>query len=123
MAYADPITVTVNAVAQVLPRVYNPVPGGPSVFQLADETFKVEISHVTVKNKRERHMFKITQKAVTANPFVPAENIENTASAYLVVDNPKQGFTDAQLGFLMNGITAFMNGSASNTTKFLNGEA
>jgi hypothetical protein len=123
MAFADPITVTVNAVAQVLPRVYQPVPGGPSTFKLADETFKVEISHQEVKGKRERHMFKITQKAVTANPFVPAENIENFASAYIVVDNPKQGFTDAQLGYLMNGITAFMNGSASNTSKFIGGEA
>lgn len=121
--FGDPITFTVNAVNQVLARVFQPIPGGPSVFQLADETFRAEISHQKVKGKRERHMLKLTQKAVTPNPFVPAENVENFATCYVVLDNPSQGFTDLQLRYLVKGLTGFLNASDPNNDKFVGGEA
>lgn len=123
MAFSDPITIEVNAVDQVLARVFNPVPGGPSLFTLEDESFQVEIGHQRIKGKRERHMFKVTQKALTANPFVPAENVENFASCYIILDQPRQGFADADLQYLMQSVCDFIGLTAANRDKLINGEA
>lgn len=123
MAFSDPITIEVNAVDQVLARQFQPIPGGPSIFGLADESFKAEISHQTVKGKRERHLFKVTQKAITANPFVPAENVENYASCYIVLDQPKQGFLDEDLQYLVQSVVDFIGLTAGNRNKLINGEA
>lgn len=122
MAFSDPITITVNAVPQDLDRAFQSVPGGPSIFTMADETFKVEISHQIIKGKRERHLFKIVQKAITANPFVPAENVENIASCYIVLDNPRQGFTDAELQDLVQATVDFIGNTSTNRDKLVNGE-
>jgi hypothetical protein len=123
MAFADPITITVNAVNKNLARVFQPIAGGPSVFSMADETFKAEISHQLIKGKRERHLWKVTQKAITANPFVPAENVENYATCYIVVDNPRQGFTDVELQYLVQATTSFIASVTGNRDKLINGEA
>jgi len=123
MAFADPITITINAVNKSLARAFQPIPGGPSRFVMADESFLAEISHQIVKGKRERHLWKVTQKAITANPFIPAENIENYASCYLVLDNPRQGFTDTELQYLVQGTTSFIASVTGNRDKFINGEA
>lgn len=122
MSFADPQSVTINSVAKSLPRVFQPLAGGPSTYMNADETFKLEISHQVVKGKRERHLVKLTQKAITANPFVPAENIENIATAYFVLDNPKQGFVDTDLQFLCSGLFAWL-ATTANRDKFIGGEA
>lgn len=121
--YADPIVVTVNAVATDLPRVYQPVPGGPSVFESPDGDLKVEISHQIVKGKRERHLLKLTQKAISPNPFVPAENVENYSSCHVVLDNPRQGFADADLQFLVQAVADFLGNTTANRDKFVGGEA
>lgn len=120
--YADPITVTVDAVPVTLPRVFNSVPGGPSVFESPDEGFRVEISHQTIKGRRERHLLKITQKVLTADPFVSANNIEVVASAYVVVDNPKVGLDDDTLLKLLDGLTLFLS-TSTNGSKLIGGEA
>lgn len=122
MSFSDPITITVNAVATDLDRQFQPIPGGPSLFGMADESFKAEISHQLVKGKRERHLFKVTQKAITANPFVPAENVENYASCYIVLDQPRQGFTDVDLQYLVQSVVDFIGNTAANRDKLINGE-
>lgn len=121
--YAEPLTFAINGVAKDLTRSFQPLSGGPSLFQLADESFKAEISHQLIKGKRERHFLKLTQRLVSANPFVPAENVENFASVYIVCDNPRQGFTDTQLKYIIDGVCTFFAGSAANKDKFLNNEA
>jgi hypothetical protein len=123
MAFSDPITITINAVNKTLARQFQPIPGGPSLFGMADESFKAEISHQLVKGKRERHLWKVTQKAITANPFIPAENVENYASCYLVLDNPRQGFTDVELQYLVQGTASFIASVTGNRDKLINGEA
>jgi len=123
MAFSDPITITVNAVNKNLARQFQPIPGGPSTFGMADESFKAEISHQIVKGKRERHLWKVTQKAITANPFVPAENVENYATCYLVLDNPRQGFTDVDLQYLVQATASFISSVTGNRDKLINGEA
>lgn len=121
MAFSDPISVTINAVAKSLPRVFSPG-GGASVFKTTDDEFKVELSHQEIKGRRERHFIRISQRKIGADPLTPATNIESTTAAYLVLDNPKTGYTDTELGYLLKGLCDFLN-VAGNQTKFLAGEA
>jgi hypothetical protein len=118
--YADPITITVNAVAKVCPRVFTPA--GPSTFKMNDDEFKVEISHQNVKGRRERHLIRVTQRKIGADPLVPATNLESKMSAYLVLDNPLTGYSDTEQGYLISALAAFIT-NATNLSKFVGGEA
>jgi hypothetical protein len=121
MAYADPISVTVNAVAKSLPRSFSAA-GSPSIFKTSDDEFRVEISHQDIKGRRERHFFRLTQRKIGADPLVPAVNLESKASIYMVLDNPVTGYSDTELGYLVQAIADFL-GNATNKTKFVGGEA
>lgn len=120
--FADPVSVTVNAVAKSLPRTYS-VTGGPSTFKTSDDEYLLEIAHQSVKGgRRERHMIKFSQRKITADPFNPASNVESKASVHLVLENPAMGFTDTELGYLTKALADFIN-VAGNQTKFIGGEA
>lgn len=121
MAFSDPISVTVNAVAKSLPRVYSPQ-GAAAMFKTTDDEFKVEVSHQDLGGRRERHFYRLTQRKIGADPLVPATNIESKASVYLVMDNPVTGFSDTELGYILKAVCDFLNVSG-NATKFIGGEA
>lgn len=102
--FTDPQTVTVNAVAKVMPRVL--IDGLSSTYQLADETFKLKISHQK-SNKRVRSMVRIDQRAIVADPLT-AENDYETLGFYVVVDRPEVGFTSAQVEQIAAGLMAWL---------------
>lgn len=118
--YTDPMVVTVNAVAKNLPRVYSN--GGPSTFKTTDDEFQVEIQHTKIKGRRERHLYRLTQRKIGADPLVPATNLESKATVHLVLDNPLTGFTDTELQYLMKALTDFL-GNGPYATKFIGSEA
>lgn len=118
--FADPVSVTVNAVAKSLPRVYTV--RGPSTFKMTDDEFKLEVSHADVKGRRERHLIRLTQRKIGADPLIPATNLESKASVYLVLDNPVTGFSDTELGYMISALADFVK-VAGNQTKFIGGEA
>jgi len=121
MAFSDPISVTVNAVAKSCPRVFSPG-GTASIFKTSDDEFKVEVSHQDLGGRRERHFIRLTQRKIGADPLVPATNIESKASVYLVLDNPVTGYSDTELGHIVKALADFINVSG-NQTKFIGGEA
>jgi len=121
MAFSDPISVTVNAVAKSLPRSFTPA-GSPALFKTSDDEFRIEMSHQEVKGRRERHFIRLTQRKIGADPLVPANNLESKASVYLVLDNPLTGFSDTELGYIVQALADFC-GNATNKTKFVGGEA
>lgn len=111
---ADPQTITVNSVAKVMPRVTSD--GSSSVYQLSDETFKLEISHtnVTAKGKskglagRIRTLVRFTQRAIVADPLT-AVNDFDTLSYQVVIDRPSYGFTQTQLDQLRAGFQTWLD--------------
>jgi len=121
MAFSDPVSVTVNAVAKSLPRIYSPG-GTASNFKTSDDEFKLELSHQEVNGRRERHFVRLSQRKIGADPLVPATNIESKASVYLVLDNPVTGYSDTELGHLLKALCDFLN-VTGNQTKFIGGEA
>jgi len=118
MAFADPQSVTVNAVAQSLPRVSTGA--NSSVYQKDDATYKLTHSHQY--GKRNRHTTRLDNRKVAPDVFT-SDNVAYSMSCYLVIDAPITGFTNAELKQIVDGLTAYLTASSgANVTKLLGGE-
>lgn len=103
--FSDPQTITVNAVAKVLPRVL--VEGRKAVYQLADQTYTLTISHQPTK-ERTRSLYRVDLRAVVADPLTSANDYED-ASFQIVLDRPLAGFSLVTLQQLWTGIKTHMD--------------
>lgn len=115
--FADPQSVTVNAVPVSLPKVN--IDSSAATYRSADETLQMRISHQDVKG-RKRRMVRLDQTVIAADPLT-AENASQKAGIYIVVDEPSFGFTDAQLDFLADALIAWL--TSANIAKLLGGES
>jgi hypothetical protein len=106
--FADPQTVTVNAVAKVMARYL--VEGTKALYQTSDESFKLTISH-TKSADRTRSMVRIDQRAIVTNPL-DQTNDYDTLSFYCVIDRPVYGFTTAQIEQLIAGLKTWLDNTA-----------
>lgn len=104
MAFADPQSVTVNAVAQSMPRIESK--GTSATYSKADGSFKLTISHTPTKD-RIRSMVRIDQRAIVADPLTAVNDYE-TLTYYLVIDRPSYGFTMTQVEQLVAGLNAWV---------------
>lgn len=116
--FADPQTLTINAVATTLPRVGSQTPNRSGRFSNADGSinFEVRQDQTAARFRREA---RLTQKKVAADP-ISAVNKEVSTSVFIAVDEPKWGFTDVEIGYLTSAIVAWL--SAGNRDKLLGGE-
>jgi hypothetical protein len=113
---ADPQSVTINAVAVSLPRVSM----SPTVntYTSADGITTV-LTKQNVTAKRFRREVRLSQRKIAADP-ITALNAELGVSVYLVVDEPRSGFTDAEIKYLIEGLKGWL--TAGNQDKILGGE-
>lgn len=116
--FSDPQTVTVNAVAQTLPAISREK--SKSVYREDVGEYSLEISH-NETGKRIRSVVRLNRTKVTADPFIPAQNVQVSHSTYLVVDRPVAGFTAAELDDDVAGLIAWL--SSANVLKVLGGES
>lgn len=119
MAFADPQSVTINAVAQSLPRTSNGSDSG--VFTKDDGSVKLTVSHSY--GKRTRRMLRIDHRKVAADPFTTGLNVEYSTAVYIVVDVPKVGYTIAEQKQIVDALTAYLTASSgAKVTQLLGGE-
>lgn len=116
MAFADPQSVTVNAVAQPLPRVSS----GPlsSVYQKDDMSYKLTVSRII--GKRRRYMIRLDARKIAADPLATANNLEYTCAAYMVIDAPALGYSNTELKDIALGLSAWA--SSTNLLKVVGNE-
>lgn len=107
--FSDPQTVTVNAVAKVMPRIEMGV--RRCVYQLADQTFTLTISHQATGKDRIRSMARIDQKAIVPDPLTAVNDYE-TLGFYVVVDRPQAGFSGTQVDQLITGLKTWLDSTA-----------
>jgi len=120
MAFTDPQTVTVNAVAQTLPRTSSGKNTG--AFQKDDGTYALTISHEYGRNTRR--LIKLDYLKVAPDPLFPAQNSPYSASVHLVVTEPPVGFTNAELKLMIDGFLAYLSASSgAAVTRLLGGES
>lgn len=106
--FPDPQTVTVNAVAKVMPRVE--IKGTSATYRLGDESYKLTISHTPTKD-RTRSLVRIDQRAIVADPLTAVNDYE-TLSFYFVIDRPNYGFTMVQVEQLIAGLKTWLDNTA-----------
>lgn len=117
MAFSDPQTITIDAIAKICNLVE---PGtNKSVYATADEEIKLTISHQTTSKDRTRRMVRIDRRIVAADPLT-SKNEYKTAGIYLVIDEPEYGFSDTDLDKVVQGFCAWL--SSANVGKILSGQ-
>jgi hypothetical protein len=120
MSFADPQTVTISAVTSSLPRTS--VQGDEVIYQSGDGLIQMLASHDY--GKRNRHLLRINHSKLTADPFIPADNVEVSMSCYIVFDVPPAGYTPAEALAVYTGFkTQFTASSDTLITKLLAGES
>lgn len=120
MSFADPQTITISAVTTPLPRVS--VEGDEAIYQSADGLIQLLSSHDS--GKRLRHVIRVNHSKVTADPFIPAQNVKVSMSNYMVFDVPIVGYTAAEQLAVYTGFkTQFSASSDALIVKLLAGES
>jgi hypothetical protein len=120
MAFADPQSVTINSVAQSLPRVSSGTNSG--VFRKDDATVEMTVSHTY--GKRSRRALRVTHRKVSTDPLIPTVNAPYSMSVTLVVDAPNVGYTVAEAKQIVDAVTAYLTASSgAKVTQLLGGES
>jgi hypothetical protein len=118
MAFSDPQKVKVDGSTEVeLPRVDT---GNMSSEYLKDDG-SVRLLLSTADGRRKRHVARIDLSKVIASTLNPSQNEEASASAYLVVDRPKTGYSNDELRKLVEGLNTFLSATSYAATKKLLG--
>lgn len=119
MSFADPQSVTINAVAQSLPRVSSGVNAGR--FSKDDGNVILEVSHNY--GKRTRRALKLTHAKIAADPLISSQSIRYSMSATLVVDHPITGYTVTEAKQIVDALVAYLAASTgARVTQLLGGE-
>jgi len=118
--FSDPQTLTLNSVANTLPRVSSGIDSGK--FSKDDSNLKLAISHNY--GKRNRRQVRVDFRKVAADPLATGFNKEYSMSTYLVIDHPPVGFTITEVKYVVDALSAFLTASTgANVTKVLGGES
>jgi len=119
MAFADPQTITINAVAQTLPRTSSGINAG--TFTKDDGNVSLSVQHSL--GKRNRRTIRVSHAKIAPDPLISAQNIKYSMSVYLTVDIPVTGYTVAEQKQIVDALTAYLTASSgARVTQLLGGE-
>lgn len=122
MAFADPQTVTINAVAQTLPRISSGESKG--VWAKDDGTVTLTVSHQKSGGDRRRRQLRLDHTKIAADPMLSGVNVRVNCTAYLVVDVPPAGYTIAEQKQIVDALTAYLTASSgARATQLLGAES
>lgn len=118
--FADPQSITINAVAQSLPAISRGE--NDSKYLKSDGSVKLTIGH-QFRAERNRFTVRVDQTKISADPLVTANNKVYSQSVYIVVDKPTVGFTDTEAAYLVAALAGWLTASSgANVAKVLGGE-
>lgn len=120
MAFSDPQTITINAIANTLPRTSSGDYRGS--FTKDDGTVRLTFSHAI--GKRTRSVARVDHSKIAPNPLIAAENIKFSMSISLIVDTPDTGYTITEQKQVVDALIAYLSASSgANVTKILGRES
>jgi hypothetical protein len=118
--FADPQTITLVGTQIPLARISTR--DTSSVYSNPDSTIQLRSSHTN--GKRTRRSFRLDQRKISPDVFLPAQNVQSSMSCYVVFDHPAAGgfditemkalYTALNLQLTANSslvLTAFLGGS------------
>lgn len=123
MAFADPQSVTINAVAQSLPRTG--LTSEVGTFEKDDSSVSLVISKAL--GRRYRQSIRLNHRKVVPDSLYPDTNKDVSMSVTLVVDSPTAssgaGYTIAEKKQIVDALTAYLTASSgAKVTQLLGGE-
>lgn len=107
--FADPVTVTVNAVARIMGRVSTS--GTSSVYESADGNWKLSISH-QIQNKKIRTLARLDQRKIVADPLTAVNDYEINTT-FTVLERPEVGFSQAEVEQQIVGFSTWLSLNAT----------
>jgi len=120
MSFADPQSITIAGVTTPLPRVSTGV--GTAEYLSSDGLIKLSASHAY--GRRTRRVLRVDHSKLTADPFIPTNNVKVGASVYLVFDIPVAGYTNTQVKDVYTGFkTLYTASTDALIDKVLGGES
>jgi hypothetical protein len=111
MALADPQSVKISAATISLPRVATG--DFESEYESADGLTKLSLSTIRTKSSRKRQTVRIDVTKVTADPFIPSQNVEVSMSTQVVFDRPPAGYSNADAKAVWDGFIEALQASSS----------
>jgi len=118
--FADPQTVTYNAVAKSLACISRS--SESSVYRFNDSAtnsiYTLTLSHSF--KTRNRAVARIQRESITTDPLSSSTNIDVSMTATMTIDFPNAGLTPVDAQMLGNCLTGFL--SSANVLKLANGE-
>lgn len=100
MAFADPQTITVNAVPKTLNRIKSD--GYSAEYSTDDEEYKMRISHQESKG-HTRRMVRVDQRIVAVDPLTSVSEYK-MLGVYFVIDEPEYGFSDTLIDYVVQAL-------------------
>jgi len=118
--FSDPQSVTINAVANSLPRTSSGTNSG--VFTKDDGLVRLSISHSL--GKRNRRLIRLDHSKIAADPLLAGVNVMASCAVHLVIDTPRTGYTIAEVKQIVDALTGYLTASSgANVTKIVGGES
>jgi len=122
VSFTEPISITIGGVTTSLPRTS--VTGDASEYTSSDGGLRLLADHSLTGGKRHRRIIRLDATKVSADPFRPVENVQNSMSVYTVFDVPSAGFTPAdELATYVGFTTLLAASSNAMIVKLLGGES
>lgn len=115
--FADPQSVTVNAVAQSLPRTGTDLVQGR--YAKSDRTYSLAISHSS--GRRLQHRARLDNNKIVVDPLASDRNLPVSMSVYIVVDVPPTGYTNTEIAQQVIALADWLKAS-TNTDRLVGGE-
>lgn len=120
MAFADPQSVTVNAVPQSLARTG--ITDTRGTFSKSDNTYQLQVTQSN-NGKRRRQAIRFTNEKLAPDPLMPAVNTALSLSVTLVLDCPSVGYTNTEKQQILDGFVAYLSASSgAKMTQLIGGE-
>lgn len=117
---ADPQTITISGSASTLPRTAV-VPDG-AIYSNPDSTIKFDVRHTN--GRRNRSIARLRSDKIAADPLLTATNRRLSATVYVAVDVPPEGFSVAEQVALIKALSDWLTASTNaNATKVVGGES
>lgn len=119
MAFADPQSVTIDAVPISLPRTGSGMNTGS--FHSNDGLTALTVS--SQYGKRTRRTIRLDSSKIAPDPLISDQNVKYSMSSYIVIDTPVTGFTVIEAKAVVDGLIGLLTASSGAAlTQLLGGE-
>ena len=95
-----------------------------SIYETSDGLTKLTLSTTESNSNRKRHLLRIDVDKLATNVYEESKKQSVSMSAYVVIDRPVNGFTNAEAKKLVEGLVGLLSASTySVTEKVIGGES